>query len=79
MSAGGELDRALLIAKIDEAEQQLLVAEEELATAIRELRGLPRAEKTVTSRVIENAFEKLKVSRTKVSELKAIVLPDNRA
>lgn len=59
--------------KIEEAEQQLTIAEEEFATSIRALRGVPRAEKTVPTEIIESALEKLRVSKAKVSELKKLL------
>ena len=67
------MKKLLLKAKIEEAEQQLTTAEAEFAAAIRELRAAPRAEKTLTTTIIENAFDKLRLSKAKVSELKTLL------
>lgn len=62
--------------KIDAAEQQLALAEKELAEAIGELRGVPRAEKTVTTRLIEDALDKVRASRERLGELRSLASPD---
>jgi hypothetical protein len=67
------MNKALLRTKIETAEQQLSLAEEALAAAIRELRAVPRAEKTITTMTIEGALHKLEASRTEVSSLKALI------
>ena len=71
------MKKIMLRTKIEEAEQQLALAEEEVAAAIRQIRVLPRAEKVVTGRTIENALDQLKVSRAKVGELKALLDADD--
>jgi hypothetical protein len=67
------MKKLLIRSKIEEAEHQLTVAEEEFSAAIRDLRGAPRAEKTVTTTLIEDAVDKLKACRAKVSELKLLL------
>jgi hypothetical protein len=67
------MKKLLIRTKIDEAEQQLTMAEQEFSEAIRELRSVPRAEKTVTSTLIEDALGKLSASKAKVLELKALL------
>jgi hypothetical protein len=67
------MNKSLLKAKIEAAEQQLALAEEALAVAIRDLRAVPRAEKTITTRTIEDALHKLEASRSEVSSLKALI------
>jgi hypothetical protein len=63
--------KELSLSKIEEAEQQLAVAEEELGAAIHHLRA-PRAEKTVSA-TIEDALDKLRLSRAKLKELRALI------
>lgn len=69
------MDEKLLLSKIDAAEQQLELAERELAEAIGALRSVPRAEKTVTNRLIEDALGNVKASRSRLVELKSIGVP----
>jgi hypothetical protein len=64
------MDESLLKTWIEEAEMRLSTAEQALATAIGELDTVPRAQKTITTRLIENALDEVKVTRAKVSELK---------
>jgi hypothetical protein len=67
------MKKQVLKAKIEEAERQIALAEEEISGAIRELDVVPRAEKTITPRTIESALDRLRASRAKVSELKMLL------
>jgi hypothetical protein len=58
------------LAEIDAAEHQLELAEQELSAAIGALRAVPRAEKTVTTHLIEDALDKVKASRTALQALR---------
>jgi hypothetical protein len=58
-------------AKIEAAAQLLAAAERELSEAVGALRGVPRAEKTVTTRLVEEALERVTASRARLSELEA--------
>lgn len=69
------MSEAPFVGKIDAAEHQLVLAERELAEAIGALRAVPRAEKTVTSRLIEDALDKVRASRVKLGELRLLALP----
>lgn len=71
------MNEPLLRSKIDAAEQKLALAEQELAEAIGALRAVPRAEKTVTTRLIEEALENVRVSRVRLVELKSLGLPED--
>ena len=62
-----------LQSKIEQAEQQLTIAEEEFVAAIHELRGVPRASKTVMTALIEKALDNLRESKSKVRELKKLL------
>jgi flagellar biosynthesis chaperone FliJ len=67
------MNKRLIRTKIEEAEQQLTTAEQEFSEAIRALRAVPRAEKTLTSTLVENALGKLSASKAKVVELKTLL------
>jgi hypothetical protein len=73
------MKKQLIQTKIDEAEQQLILAEEALGDAIGELRGVTRAEKTVSSGAIEGAFDNLRKSRVKLQDLKTLLDADETA
>jgi hypothetical protein len=73
------MKKQLLQTKVDEAEQQLALAEEALGAAIGELRGVARAEKTVSSGAIESAFDNLRKSRVKLQDLKTLLDADESA
>ncbi|EYF04207.1 hypothetical protein [Chondromyces apiculatus] len=68
---------ALVRSKIEEAEQQLTIAEEEFSRVIRALRAAPRAEKTVTNTLIDAALGNLSAAKTRVIELKLLLVPDD--
>jgi hypothetical protein len=70
------MKKRLLLEKLEEAERELVLAEQELSTAVREVSGRVRADKTVTTRVIETAFDKLRAARSKLSDLKKMVDAD---
>jgi hypothetical protein len=63
----------LLLTRIESAKQDISAAEEELEQAIRDLRVVPRAEKTTVSKVLEDAVAKVRAARTKLSELESLV------
>lgn len=63
----------LIRSKIEEAEQELTLAAQQLAEAIREMRGAPRAEKTIPNDLVEGALSRLSASQAKVAELKTLL------
>ncbi|HSO00125.1 MAG TPA: hypothetical protein VLS89_17655 [Candidatus Nanopelagicales bacterium] len=67
------MKKLLIRSKIEEAEQQLTLAEQEFSEALGDMRSVPRAEKTLTNALIEGALEKLSVSKAKVTELKLLL------
>jgi hypothetical protein len=73
------MKKQLVLSKIEEAEQQLTLAEREFSAAIGALRDVPRAEKTLTSTLIEDALSKLSASKAKVIELKALLAGEDEA
>jgi hypothetical protein len=71
------MKKRLLLQKIEEAEREIAAAEHELSTAVREVGGRARADKTVTTRVVETAFDKLRAARSRLIDLKALVAADD--
>jgi hypothetical protein len=69
-TGGGRDMNDPLLTRIEEAEQRLTDAEQALAAAIGELGAVPRVEKTISTRLIENALEEVRAARAKVSELR---------
>ncbi len=67
------MKKDLFLTKIESAERDMLAAEEELATALRDLEVLPRAEKTTITAVLEEAFAKVRAARTNLSDLEKLV------
>lgn len=63
----------LIRSKIEEAEQELTLAAQQLAEAIREMQAAPRAEKTIPNDLVEGALSRLSASRVKVVELKTLL------
>ena len=51
------------------AKQELTRAETEVDKALSVIRGAPRAEKTGVTRVVEEAFEKVRAARLAVDDL----------
>ncbi|APR74718.1 Hypothetical protein A7982_00064 [Minicystis rosea] len=69
------MNATLLLSRIDAAAQQLVHTEQALAAVIREHAGVPRANKTITTRLIENALDRVKVSREQLHELLLLAAP----
>ena len=69
------MNAPLLLSQIDAAEQQLVRAEQALAAAIRAHAGVPRANKTGTTRLIEDALDRVNVSRAQLHELSLLAPP----
>lgn len=65
------VDKTLVEAKVEAAIQKLAAAEQALSEAVAALKGVPRAEKTVTTRVVEEALDKVTAARSRLSELEA--------
>jgi hypothetical protein len=60
-------------AKIETANEQIAAAQDALDVALRELRVLPRNEKTIISKVVEDAVAGLGVAKTRLLELTALL------
>jgi hypothetical protein len=59
--------------KIDTANEQIAAAQEALDVALRELRVLPRHEKTIISKVVEDAVARLALTKQDLLELTALL------
>jgi hypothetical protein len=62
----------LLSSELHAAEQELAVAEHDLAEAVRLIPSASRAVKTVTNERVEDALEGVRSSRTRLSELELL-------
>jgi hypothetical protein len=70
---GADMKRALLKAKLDDANRLLAVAEEELETGMRVLLSERGDEKTLVAKVLADAFNKLREARRHVAELENLL------
>jgi len=67
------MKRTLIMAKLDEANRLLAVAEQELETGMRALLSDRSDEKTLVAKVLADAFEKLREARLDVAELEKLL------
>ncbi len=70
------MNKKLLLSKLDAAKRDISAAETDLEKALRDLQVAPRAEKTTISKVLEDAFSKVKEARTYLTDLETLVLSD---
>jgi ElaB/YqjD/DUF883 family membrane-anchored ribosome-binding protein len=66
-------NKELMLAKIDRAKEDVTQAASELERLMRELSDTPRAEKTTVSRVMEDAFSKLRAARSDLADLENLI------
>ena len=59
--------------KIDTAHEQIAAAQEALDAALRELRVLPRNEKTIISKVVDDAIARLAITKQDLLQLTALL------
>jgi hypothetical protein len=57
------MEDSALLADVRSAEFQVAEAEQELASLLREIQGVARAEKTTISKTLEAALDKLRLAR----------------
>lgn len=62
----------LLLSNVLSAKSDVTAAEDALATLLRELGAMPRAEKTTISKGLEAAFEKLRAAREHLGVLEKL-------
>jgi hypothetical protein len=71
------VNKPLLLQKIEAARHDIEAAETDLETALRDMRVMPRAEKTTISKVLEDAFAKVKATRNLLTDLEELVSGDD--
>ena len=73
----GFMKGARLRSRLSEAKEQLTEAETELGKTLRAIRSGPRAQKTTISKVVEDAFIKLKAAKAKLFELEKLLASES--
>ena len=68
-----ELTRTLIAGKLEDANRLLALAEQELETGMQALLSDRGDEKTLVTKVLADAFEKLREARKDVAELKKLL------
>ena len=71
------VNKALLLEKIASAKHDIEAAELDLEKALRDMQVMPRAEKTTISKVLEDAFAKVRATRALLSDLQELVSADD--
>jgi hypothetical protein len=66
--------RKMILDKIKKAKADITTAEGDLEKVLREMRTLPRAEKTTVSKPVGDAFDKLRAAKANLNELEAFLL-----
>jgi hypothetical protein len=64
----------LIVTKLEAAKQDIAQAEEDLKRALREVQVAPRAEKLAISKVLDDAFVKLKAARTQLNDIETLLV-----
>jgi predicted ATPase len=65
--------REIVLAKVQTAATEVADAATDLATLLAALRTAPRAQKTTISKVIEEAFSRLKAARAALGDVETIL------
>ena len=65
-----------LLEKIIAAKEEILEAERELERLLLDIQVVPRSEKMVITKVVEEAFARIKTARTFLFELEGLVEAD---
>lgn len=69
--------KSKLLERIKRAEEALEVADGELEEVLRAVRVAPRAEKTMITQVVGEAFGKMKAAKASLVDLEAILATDD--
>jgi hypothetical protein len=67
------MKRTLIASKLEDANRSLTLAEEELETGMKALLSDRGDEKTLVTKVLADAFEKLREARRDVAELRKLL------
>ncbi|AUX40544.1 uncharacterized protein SOCE26_019450 [Sorangium cellulosum] len=66
-----------LLDKVVAAKRDITEAENDLEKVLRDIQVAPRADKTTISKVVEDAFTKLRAVKANLIELEALVTTDD--
>lgn len=64
----------LIVTKLEAAKRDIAQAEQDLEKALREVQVAPRAEKLAISKVLDDAFVKLKAARTQLTDIETLLV-----
>jgi hypothetical protein len=67
------MEKRRFLEKVDAARRDIVDAENYLGRVLREIETAPRADKTTISKVVEEAFLKLKAARANLVDLESAV------
>jgi hypothetical protein len=70
------MEKSILLEKVAAAKQDITEAENNLGKVLMEIQGAPRADKTTISKVVEDAFTKLRAARLTLVDLEGLVEND---
>lgn len=70
------MEKQILLGKITAAKKDITDAENDLERLLREIQSAPRADKTTISKVVEDAFSKLKAVKTNLLDLEGAIKTD---
>jgi hypothetical protein len=73
----GMTKKQLLLGKIDQTKRDVNAAESALSALLGEMDVAPRAEKTTVSRVVEDAFGKLRSAKADLADLEKLISEDD--
>ena len=71
------MEKQVVLEKVAQAKQDILDAEDHLAKVLQEIQTAPRADKAIISKVVEEAFSKLKAVRANLFEVEGMVRTDD--
>lgn len=71
------MEKKILLEKVAAAKQDIMEAENHLERVLQEVQTAPRADKAIISKVVEDAFSKLKTVRTNLLEVESLVKGDD--
>lgn len=71
------MEKKILLEKVAAAKQDIMEAENHLERVLQEVQTAPRADKAIISKVVEDAFSKLKTVRTNLIDVESLVKGDD--
>jgi hypothetical protein len=71
------MKKKILLEKVAAAKRDIMEAENHLERVLQEVQTAPRADKAIISKVVEDAFSKLKTVRTNLLEVESLVKGDD--